>query len=187
MNSPPSWTRGWPGRNPANAARTPGSRSPVPGEIPSTSHELTHRQSTELAALIADTGPGTAPGSLGAELSRFAGPVTAATARIIVDQPGAVVDVAFSDRAAGHLRELLEYGLTQRETARRFIAAQSPLRAGQRIRVPGAGDSGTIAYITVSWRHDASEPGHLWFHVRLDHAEAEHPVAFPLSALTPLP
>ena len=172
----------------------PGERSPYarltltdPSGAVLTSHELTYRQATELSALISDAPPDAAPGRLAAELGHFAGPADPPVVQLTVDGPGPPVRVEFDARAAGHLHELLEYGLAQRVTARRLIETRSPLRAGQRVRLRAGSRHGTVAYLTVVWPHDPGGQAILWCHVHLDTADSDRPAAFPVSALAPLP
>ncbi|NMO51442.1 hypothetical protein HH310_09590 [Actinoplanes sp. TBRC 11911] len=150
-----------------------------------TSHELTYRQAAELTAMIADTAPGAGVAQLASELRHFAGPADSTAVRLTVDGPEPSVTVAFSARAAGHLHELLEYGLAQRGAARRLIETQSPLQAGQRIRLRDGGAHGTVAYLTVTWPRDPVGQATLWCHTHLDTADEDHPAVYPLSALGP--
>jgi hypothetical protein len=173
----------------------PGERSPYarlavhdPAGAVLTSHELTNRQAAELAALVADTDPAVAPASVLTELRRFAGPTDAAALIVRIEESGHAAAVEVDARAAGHLTEVLDYGLAQRATARRLIARQTPYRPGQRIQVrTGQRGAGTIAYITVTWPHDPAGQVELWFHVHLDQAGDERPTPFPAVDLAPVP
>lgn len=150
-----------------------------------TSHELTHRQAAELAALIADTAPDTTPATVLAELRRFAGPVDRPALVVRVEEVGHHAAVGLSARAAGHLAELLDYGRAQRAAGRRLIAWQSPYQAGQRIQA-GHHGAGTIAYITVTWPREANGQAELWYHVHLDQAAGPAPTPFAGGGLAPL-
>ncbi|MEN3308963.1 MAG: hypothetical protein V7603_5165 [Micromonosporaceae bacterium] len=180
----------------------PGERSPYtgltvldPAATVLTRHQLTRRQTDELAALITDvTNTTSAPWAILAELRRFAGPADQTAATISVDHPGQspAGTVAFSARAAQHLAELLGYGVTQRGGARLLIAHDSPYQASQRIEVRpdaggwAAGRTGTISYITVSWPYEPGGQPVLWFHVHLDASDNDLPQVFTVEELAPL-
>lgn len=181
----------------------PGERSPYagvtvldPAATVLTRHELTRRQADELAALIADvTSTTSEPWAILAELRRFAGPTDQHAAIIRVDHPGQspAGTVAFSARAAGHLAELLGYGVTQRAGARLLIAHDSPYQASQRVEIRSdaggwaAGQAGTVSYITVSWPLEPDGQPVLWFHVHLDASGNDLPQVFTVDELAPLP